>query len=235
MAQKYSRMQSNRHSPLLTSDLQLGCILPQAQLQHLSDRYGIGLYCNIGVNLTAANINTRDLQDMVHRLIHRQNAECSSNFRAGSVNDGGWTVCTAGPYNLSSSSSVISGGIAKDWSFDTDITKKYGCRLDAFDPTIDYINDTTWKTDKILFHKIGLSAKTHITEEGWRLMSLGDIIDTFVGPGATVDYLKFDIEDYEVELIEQAVADGSLQRAKQVAFEIHVRSAFLIDPARLKR
>jgi len=151
------------------------------------------------------------------------------------VNDGGWTVCTAGPYNLSSSSRVISGGIAKDWSFDTDITKKYGCRLDAFDPTIDYINDTTWKTDKILFHKIGLSAKTHITEEGWRLMSLGDIIDTFVGPGATVDYLKFDIEDYEVELIEQAVADGSLQRAKQVAFEIHVRSAFLIDPARLKR
>lgn len=82
--------------------------------------------------------------------------KCKKRVRVGSSGDGGWYMCE--DYPLPSDCIIYSIGIANDYSFDVQVSKKYGCKVYSFDPTV---NHTPVLDDVglVKFFKLGSAGK----------------------------------------------------------------------------
>lgn len=118
---------------------------------------------------------------------------------------------------------VYSFGINDEWSFD-DAMDRYGCRVFAFDPSMNSSDHN--RTDHIHFFRTGLGAdddgRSHWTDE-----TLKEIYDDLVrrmwhGSDDIIDYLKMDIEWAEWSVLPHILQSGMMDKVRQLAVEIHL-------------
>ena len=154
--------------------------------------------------------------------------------------DGRWVVC---PDNLNSDSVVYSVGIGKDITFDTDLIRRFGCIVQAFDPTplaMEWLRSQELP-ENFVVHPWGLAAhdgsavfalpvehavsftmsadmQSKATAECpvYRLSTIRDMLKH-----DHIDLLKLDIEGAEYEVLDDVVAEGS--RISQLLIEFHHR------------
>eukprot|EP01098_Paradermamoeba_levis_P011549 TRINITY_DN4953_c0_g1_i1.p1 TRINITY_DN4953_c0_g1~~TRINITY_DN4953_c0_g1_i1.p1 ORF type:complete len:144 (-),score=17.65 TRINITY_DN4953_c0_g1_i1:318-749(-) len=72
------------------------------------------------------------------------------------------------------------------------------------------------------FHQLGLSGKNEITSKGWMLKTFGTIQNELGFQNRIVEVLKIDIEGYEWSAIPEMLQSSSLEKVKQLVFEIHL-------------
>ena len=155
---------------------------------------------------------------------------------------GGWAILAD---SLGPDSRVVSAGVGEDASFDLSLISKYGCRVDALDPTPKAVAwaRATIHEPRFVLHERALSA----TDEPLRLFL--PVQEEFVSAScrsgrhtsmrhvdvaavtlntlfahigaATVDVLKMDIEGAEYSVIPNGLASGAFDRVKQLLVEFH--------------
>lgn len=164
---------------------------------------------------------------------------------------GGWTVV---PRLLCADSIVYSVGIGSDISFDRAMIERFGCRIDAFDPTPMACD---WIARQVLppqfrFHAIGLADKDETVgfalplQEGWDSFSLpaqGSTeelvqcpvrrLETLMGDLGhdRIDLLKMDIEGFEYGVIDDILAGPIRPVQWQIEFH-HAMMHFTADQTR---
>jgi FkbM family methyltransferase len=153
---------------------------------------------------------------------------------------GGWTILKE---SLDSTSVVYSFGIGDDASFDLSIANRYGCTVDAFDPTprsLDWMKRQAFGP-RIRAHGIGLAAQSgevefyepadpnHVSYSA-ATPGRGHAVRCKVAPlqeivrelgHARIDLLKMDVEGSEYEVIE--TFDRASVLPKQLLVEFHHR------------
>ncbi|XP_050724987.1 uncharacterized protein LOC127002815 isoform X2 [Eriocheir sinensis] len=118
---------------------------------------------------------------------------------------------------------VLSFGIGGDWSFEDEVDRKLGCRVFAFDPTIEKENHN--RTARISFFNLGIDgftdtgphAKKKVDRYANILAGLG-LLDS------VIDVLKIDVEGSEVAFFEDVFekTPNLLKNVKMIAMEIHM-------------
>ena len=149
---------------LLTYDFKAGRLTfaPERPIAHSNTILSRALCGN-----TSGNVGTsaRSAETLLHfreqLLSGGREYKCKKPFRAGSVGDGGWWMCE--DRELPSECTIFSIGIAGDYSFDLSASKRYGCNVYSFDPTVDheeYLDDV----GKVRFTKIGAAGNLYLDE-----------------------------------------------------------------------
>ena len=144
--------------------------------------------------------------------------------------DGQKAVCLDAPVRPRTDNSCIvySFGISNEWSFD-ETMEKYGCRVFAFDPSMN-VKDHN-RTNRIHFFNFGIGNRDYVTDENnwnhkkWTLKTLSSIYEMLApyhGKDAVIDYLKMDVEMAEWDAIPQMISSGMLAKVRQLGIEIHL-------------
>ena len=153
--------------------------------------------------------------------------------------DGAWFVCLDDHLNLQiNNCNVLSFGINNDYTFDQEISIKYGCNIQSFDP---FVEATLFKsirasnpsfsesfslpvTKKWTFNRIGIVGdqkqvkfKNRI---GW-MATLDEIIEMTNNTNKEIDILKIDIEGGEASIIFNLDIQYACKYIKQFIFETH--------------
>jgi len=149
---------------------------------------------------------------------------------------GGWAI----PEQLLSTDSVCySAGVGTDVSFDVELIRRYGCTVNAFDPTptsMAFIEQSALP-ENFNFHPWAVGAsdgqrefRLYNERDGSASMVLGRLGTPFVAPCRTIasimdelghdhlDLLKLDIEGAEYEVLDSLEADGIRSRILCVEF-----------------
>ncbi|XP_028397116.1 methyltransferase-like protein 24 isoform X1 [Dendronephthya gigantea] len=142
--------------------------------------------------------------------------------------DGLWNLCLDREVGLTRGSCIVySIGINDEWSFDDSIAKSFGCRVYAFDPTMNKGDHN--RSQLIQFFNLGLA--DHDSEgkpgvsgrDGWKTRTLKSIITDLRHEKKLVDVVKMDIEWDEWKCLPQMLSDGTLRKyVKQLDVEFHV-------------
>ena len=91
----------------------------------------------------------------------------------GDMDDGGWEVCDDIDVRPIPPCIIYSLGTGKDWTFDEDSSRLYGCHVFAFDPSLDLERHD--RTPLIHFYPWGVDGATKVNAKGWPMYTLGDI------------------------------------------------------------
>ncbi|TDH26434.1 FkbM family methyltransferase [Segetibacter sp. 3557_3] len=132
------------------------------------------------------------------------------------------------------------GGYEGQWS--SDVYARYNCSLFIFEPVMDYYNLIKGRfaqNDKMQVFQFGLASKTYeasisidqfassIHNESLSAKPTETIqmkaFDAFVRQHniGVIDLMKINIEGGEYDLLEQLIADGHIQRVKQLLIQFH--------------
>ena len=112
---------------------------------------------------------------------------------------------------------IYSFGISNDWSFE-DIIGSMGCRVYAFDPTIDH---KPKRSENISFEKIGVVGKPTYDKS---YKTLDQILKDNGHTNTKISYLKMDIEGHELSGLPLWLKSGALRNVQQIAMEVHLNS-----------
>ncbi|XP_033743287.1 uncharacterized protein LOC117329445 [Pecten maximus] len=143
---------------------------------------------------------------------------CQDVVRVGDINDGGWEVCNDTDYRPSPNCLVYSFGIDKDWTFDEEVSRIYGCEVHSFDPSIGLKDHK--HSEKVWFHDLGLS-NADGKRGSWQMKTLDSIKKMLGHSDRVLDYVKMDIEESEWGAIGQMLTSGVLKNVRQLAVEFH--------------
>ncbi|XP_069130236.1 uncharacterized protein [Argopecten irradians] len=144
---------------------------------------------------------------------------CKDVVRVGDIDDGGWEVCNDTNYRPSSNCLVYSFGIARDWTFDEEVSRIYGCEVHSFDPSIGLKDHK--HSEKVWFHNMGLSNKDG-TRGTWKMKTLDSIREMLGHQNRVLDFVKMDIEESEWGALTQMIKTGVLfNNVKQLGVEFH--------------
>ena len=125
------------------------------------------------------------------------------------VNDGGKFVCfdDLDIWTDEGNCLIYSFGISNDWSFE-DQADLLGCTIHAFDPTVEY---PSTRGRGIHFTRLGLADRHRKLAEG--AMGTAFTLDTIMAgnnhTNSVINYLKVDIEGWEVGALEQWLESGN--------------------------
>lgn len=155
---------------------------------------------------------------------------------------GGWAILAG---SLHAGSKVISVGIGEDASFDLSLIAKYGCTIQAFDPTpksAEWVRNHV-KDERFVFHEQALT--DHNGTLRLYLPARADFVSASLKPGSHVsgdyvdvpclrlntlleslnldsaDVLKIDIEGAEYQVIADGLKSGALGSVHQLLIEFH--------------
>jgi len=158
---------------------------------------------------------------------------CTTRERVGRVGDGGKWMCdiealrakTRGGDNCV----VYSYGVRDDVSFETELVRRTGCTVHAFDPTVPGLPVEGTTAKHITFHKQALSGKSGPTKD---FLNTEGLADTMARLGHSyLDILKVDIEGAEWDVFKSILGGdsprGSLPRLPvgQLLIELHFHNA----------
>ena len=124
------------------------------------------------------------------------------------MNDGGKFVCFDDQdiWTDQGHCLIYSFGISNDWTFE-DQADQLGCTIHAFDPTVEYPEK---RGRGIHFTRLGL-ADRHMKLDEWG-MGTAFTLDTILAgnnhTNSVINYLKVDIEGWEVGALEQWLESG---------------------------
>lgn len=156
---------------------------------------------------------------------------------------GGWSILRD---SLTAGSRVYSFGIGQDASFDLSLIRKYGCRVQAYDPTP---SSVAWVQSTILeprfcMHPVALADRDQTVrfylpdrcaadQVSASAVHAPQAADFFEAPGKTLaslweeqgdtgcDLLKLDIEGMEYAVLPKWLAEGTLAKVSQLCVEFH--------------
>jgi FkbM family methyltransferase len=179
----------------------------------------------------------RRVKRVVRPPLHRP--ERHTAYRVLGTDYGGWPVIDG---SLTAQSRVFSFGVGEDISFDLELIKRFGCEVDAFDPTP---RSCAWIAGQDLppgfrFHPVGLSDRTatlrfaapaneeHVSFSIRGVEKAAEVIELPVqslgelnmkaGAGR-IDLLKMDIEGSEYDVVPDIADRGP--RPSQLCIEFH--------------
>lgn len=185
-------------------------------------------------------------------LMFRREVAVPTEFHGSAY--GGWAILAD---SLTPDSRVISAGVGEDASFDLSVISKYGCRVDALDPTPKSIAwaRATIHEPRFVLHEWALSASdeplrlylpvheafvsascrsgrhTSMRHVDVAAVTVQTLFERLEAP--TVDVLKMDIEGAEYGVIPDALATGAFDRVKQLLVEFHhFHPAFGVEATR---
>ncbi|KAL4216675.1 hypothetical protein ACF0H5_024398 [Mactra antiquata] len=144
------------------------------------------------------NASYADVENEFFRYVEDKDVLCANDVRLGAQHDGGWNVCMSPPFKLKHPCLVYSFGIRKT---------EYN------------------RTDKIHFKPYGLGSRRDMktTDSSWTYKTLYQHLKDESHLKSTIDYLKFDIEYKEWDVIPNLIQDNVLSNVKQIGFEFHLQ------------
>jgi len=171
---------------------------------------------------------TRDLYTQFLALTHDCDLSIFGHLEEGSRESPGrsagqWSLCKPlSPNqralgNFKPACSAITSGVSSDWSFEGDLAA-LGCMVYGYYPRIDIAQ----RPNRFPEHFLPIAAyigMSDATVEGRPAMAIASIMTSH--SLATVDVLKLDLDYTEFAVLGAAIADGSIRRVKQLAFEVH--------------
>lgn len=133
------------------------------------------------------------------------------------------TICNHPPQS-NSGCNFVSFGIAKDYSFDTQIANDWRCAGFASDPTVIHPSKIH---DRVTFHNFGASSMRD-GQYDWVSLSLPTVVHHMLKLDH-VDVVKMDCEGCEYGLARDVVTEAPdlFKRIHQFSFEIHVNKHFV--------
>ncbi|XP_052700208.1 probable methyltransferase-like protein 24 [Crassostrea angulata] len=160
------------------------------------------------------------IEENFYKFLEQKDVICKQDKRLGFQHDGGYNVCFSPPFGLKKPCLVYSFGIGNDWNFDDAVSKIYGCRDLAFDPSLKDLKNHN-RSNLITFQKIGLGGRNGINSKGWKMKTLSQHLKDEGHTKSIIDYLKFDVEYTEWKILANILSDNSLDNVKQIGFEMH--------------
>lgn len=201
---------------------QQGNLLQQNYNQNVQQN-NIGGHSTTGSGLPSreeiARMDFATLSAIYHRYVNTKQETCNRMVRVGNIQDGGWDICDDERYRPKSDCKVLSFGINNDFSFDDDISRRYGCQVHCFDPSMK-VGDHR-RSSYIYFHATGLSSEDNFYNN-WPMKRLSTIRRDLGWSQTPIDILKIDIEMWELPVIPEMVKSGSMKDIKQFVVEIHL-------------
>ena len=161
-----------------------------------------------------------DLREMYHRYIQNVQIRCRRQIHLGRELDGGYHICEDAEVAPVRPCLVYSFGIRKDFSFDDDISKTFGCEVHSFDPN-DGQKDHQ-HSPGVMFHKLGIGGSNVNTPARWKLRTLYTIRNELGHAKRRLDVLKLDIEGAEWLSIPEMLKNGSIDDVRQLIVEFHI-------------
>ncbi|XP_041356737.1 methyltransferase-like protein 24 [Gigantopelta aegis] len=175
--------------------------------------------------LQSSNLSTKktwsEIAEEYHTYVNTVQVKCNNIVRMGKADDGGWDICDDEQYRPKQPCLIYSFGINNDWSFDDAVSKKYGCHVHAFDPSMK--QDDHNRSDLIHFHKLGLAEREYTNPQGWRLNTLAGIRKQLGHSQTEIQIIKMDTDKAELTSLPEMVTSGALKDVSQFVFEIHIR------------
>ena len=119
----------------------------------------------------------------------------------------------------------ITAGISNDYSFDVDVSERWGCHGVALDPTVTHASELH---KNVLFFKIGARTLDANADKQWPLVTSVPALRQFFRH-TYIDVLKMDCEGCEYSLARDVLAEDPLffHRVGQFEFEAHVNTDFM--------
>ncbi|KAK7482162.1 hypothetical protein BaRGS_00026627 [Batillaria attramentaria] len=173
------------------------------------------------------NMTEAEAEANFFRYLENKDVRCNNDVRLGHPHDGGWNVCLSPPFSLIRPCVVMSFGIGRDWQFDDSVSKIYGCKVLAYDPSILEMNSK--RSNLIEFKRIGIGPRNEQNTAGWELRTLGTLIRDEGLEGKIINYLKIDIEYSEWEVLKSIYRENALRNVQQLGFEMHSRELFRVS------
>jgi len=163
-------------------------------------------------------------ENLIHAFMKQRQFYCPLYYRAGKSGYGGWDVCMLPSVAPEQGCIVYSFGIHGDWSFDEAMSNNFGCQVKAYDPSMGVTNHT--HSEKVKFFNLGLGGSNHINKRKWTMRTFSSLLKDQGHEEDIIDFLKFDIEGSEWEVIRNMYEDQSLRNVKQIAFVVHIDLRF---------
>ncbi|KAH3867927.1 hypothetical protein DPMN_031064 [Dreissena polymorpha] len=108
------------------------------------------------------------------KYINRMQTLCRNVYRVCTVKDGGKDICTDKPYRPSPPCIVYAFGIDYRLDFDLAVVKLFGCKVYAFDPSMEM--ETKRVSEHIWFNNWGRGDEDTVTNDGWVIKTLATIM-----------------------------------------------------------
>ena len=135
-------------------------------------------------------------------------------IRLGQDHDGGYVVADLpGDYDH-----LVSGGVGRYISFELQLLAAHpALRGDIFDGTVQALPEAH---ERLVFHRknLGKSRTAEMTDLHAELSPYHNV------------FMKMDIEGHEFRLLPQMIAQGDMQRIKQLVLEVHTPADIARDP-----
>ncbi|XP_041355854.1 uncharacterized protein LOC121373340 [Gigantopelta aegis] len=182
---------------------------------------------NLPPIIVSAHQTTVKAEENFFKFLQNKDIKCNNDMRLGHPHDGGWNVCMSPPLGFGDNCLVYSFGIGNDWQFEDAVSKIYGCRVLAYDPSMDVADHN--RSNLITFKRLGIGPKNEVTPAGWKVKTFGTFLKDEGHENTIINYLKFDIEYSEWRVLESLFKERSLKNVKQIGFEAHSKELFQVS------
>ncbi|XP_059147906.1 uncharacterized protein LOC131935510 [Physella acuta] len=143
---------------------------------------------------------------------------------------GNWPVCQDEPYVVKAPCIVFSFGIDNDFSFD-DALGALGCNVSSFDPSMK--KETHVRSPQVTFYNMGLGTvntngftpnrDAYVRDaQTWQIRTLKGFTKHLGLENRVIDVLKFDIESYEWQVLDNIIETDMLKYVRHLFIEYHL-------------
>uniref|UniRef100_A0A0B6ZCW6 Methyltransferase domain-containing protein n=1 Tax=Arion vulgaris TaxID=1028688 RepID=A0A0B6ZCW6_9EUPU len=167
-------------------------------------------------------LSTEELTLTIHSYPDNTDTICRRKLRMGNIGDGGWEICDDFDVRPRLPCIIYSFGINNDFTFDDDAALVYGCQVYSFDPSMTNFADKVIRSNFSTFYKIGLSDKSYIGSNKWKMETFANIKKMMGHQNTIIDVLKIDIESSEWAAVPEMASSGQLKNIRQIMMEYHV-------------
>ena len=111
---------------------------------------------------------------------------------------------------------ILFCGLGDEWSFETKMAEM-GCMVHAYDPTVTLPPNST----HLKFYPMGLGHQDDPENSKMPILTLQTILEQNGDSDKQITYLKLDIEQAEIQVMEQLISTEIFNQVSQIGIEVH--------------